>query len=114
MNTLQQEALVAERVAHPSSGEQWEGRRDGTRVQVVCGCYGNRIQMVCGGEGTCRWGWDVWFFVAVLFVVLFLLLFTQVCCAWDCLQMGSGIVPASKVRAVAMHTSTDNIQGHHQ
>ena len=36
MNTLQQEALVAERVAHPSSGEQWEGRRDGTRVQVVC------------------------------------------------------------------------------
>lgn len=36
MNTLQQEALAAERVAHPSSGEQWEGRRDGTRVQVVC------------------------------------------------------------------------------
>ena len=37
MNTLQQEALVAERVAHPeASGEQWEGRRDGTRVQVVC------------------------------------------------------------------------------
>lgn len=33
MNTLQQEALVAERVANPASGE---GKRDGTRVQVVC------------------------------------------------------------------------------
>ena len=54
----------------------------------------------------------MWFFVAVLFVALFLLLFTQVCCAWDCLQMGSGIVPASKVRAITMHTSTDNILGH--
>lgn len=32
MNVLQQEALVAERVAHPASGEQWEGRRDGTGV----------------------------------------------------------------------------------
>ena len=54
MNALQQEALVAERVAHPASGEQREGRRNGARVQVVCGCcYENRLQMVW-------WGRDVW------------------------------------------------------